>query len=131
MSYVDPDAKRKHSTYDPAVKAAATAALMAGQSINSVAREYNLPKGTVGDWKDAANAHSDGVGSDPTQKDEVGNALLGYLRANLHALRVQAELFADRAWLEKQEAQEIAVLHGIMTDKAVRLLEALSAGESE
>jgi hypothetical protein len=44
-------------------------------------------------------------------------------------LQIQAEAFSDKQWLAKQDASDVAVLHGVMTDKAVRLLEAMSAGD--
>lgn len=109
-------------SYSDATKAAALAALMEGQSISSVAKEYNIPKGTVSGWK------SNPPDVDPTQKKEIGELLTDYLRANLEALRAQAEHFKDKSWLARQNAADVAVLHGVMTDKAVRLLEAFSAG---
>jgi transposase-like protein len=124
---------RTKTTYSEEVKAQAMAALMTGQSINSVAREYNLPKGTVSDWKAQATT---GVGLQPTQNtredaSDVGGLLLTYLRTNLRALTAQAETFADPLWLRGQDASQLAVLHGVMTDKAVRLLEAMSASNPQ
>lgn len=114
------------SEHSPDTKAAVMAALLSGQSVNSVAREYKLPKSTVSRWK------NEGVPQNGTQKKEIGDLLIGYLHANLAALRSQAEMFSDRQWLAKQTASDVAVLHGVMTDKAIRLLEALSAaGEEE
>lgn len=37
--------------YSAELRAAVMAALLAGQSVSSVAREYNIPKGTVAGWK--------------------------------------------------------------------------------
>jgi transposase-like protein len=109
--------------YDPSVKAAAIAALLAGQSVSEVAREYSLPKGTVSSWR---QRQAGGVASNATQKrDEIGGLLVDYLHANLSTLKAQQTVFADPEWLKKQDAQELAVLHGVMTDKAIRLLEAL------
>lgn len=109
--------------YTDETKAAVLAALMAGQSISEVAREYNIPKGTVSAWKKRTT-----VAENATQKKEIGDLLVEYLRTNLNTLRTQAEVFADKTWLKKQAAGELAVLHGVLTDKAVRLLEALSKG---
>lgn len=115
--------------YSEETKAAAMAALLSGQSVSSVAREYSIPKGTASDWKRSAQASvgSDGVGGGPTQnaRETTGALLLDYLHANLRALRAQAEVFADPEWLRDQEASQLAVLHGVQTDKAVRLLEAM------
>jgi transposase-like protein len=108
------------SEHPEQVKAAVMAALLAGQSLAEVSREYKVPKSTVCRWK------KEGVPLDGPQKKDVGILLLDYLETNLETLRTQAEVFRDRDWLLKQSASEVAVLHGVMTDKAVRLLEALS-----
>ena len=110
--------------YSDETKAAVMAALLQGQSVSSLAREYNIPKGTVSGWKGKVRAQQVGVVQDTTQKEEIGELLIEYLRANLEALRAQAKLFSDPKWLAKQDASDAAVLHGVMTDKAVRLLEA-------
>lgn len=116
--------------HSPEVKAQVVAALLAGQSISSVAKEYKLPRGTVGYW--AGQVRPLGGQSGPTTKKEIGDLLVEYLRAAIVALRQQAEVFTDAKWLEKQSASELGLLHGILADKTVRLLEALSpeqAGE--
>ena len=105
------------------------AALLTGQSVSSVAKEYEIPKGTVSDWKRLALKKAEGVGNEPTQKNEIGDLLMEYLGANLRSLKVQAEHFGDKTWLASQPADSLAVLHGVQTDKAIRLLEALAAGE--
>ena len=107
------------------------AALLAGQSVSAVAREYKLPKGTVSGWKRKATQEVAGVASDATQKAEVGDLLLEYLRASMEALTAQARLFGDPAWLRTQDASQLAVLHGVQTDKAIRLLEAMSTADAE
>jgi transposase-like protein len=107
--------------YKDETRAAVMAALLAGQSVSSIAREYDIPKTTVSRWKNG------GVPISGTQKTEhIGELLVKYLQTNLEALSAQAEQFKDRDWLKKQTASDAAVLHGVMTDKAIRLLEALS-----
>lgn len=110
--------------YDEQVKAAVMAALLAGQSVSSVAREYKLPKGTVSSWKRQAHREVDNASTQ--KKDEIGDLLLDYLTASLRTLKAQVEVFGDKTWLTKQPASELAVLHGVITDKAVRLLEGLA-----
>jgi transposase-like protein len=97
------------------------AALLAGQGVGAVAAEYRLPTSTVSRWRAEARREA-GL------SDDVGELLLGYLRENLCTLQAQAVAFRDAAWLKAQPAGELAVLHGVMTDKAVRLLEAMAAG---
>lgn len=106
--------------YSEEKKAAVISALLAGQSVNAVAEEYKIPKSTVSRWK-----NSD-IGTNGTQKKEIGELLLDYLQENLATLRAQATFFRDEKWLARQSAESAAVLHGVMTDKAVRLLEAMS-----
>lgn len=109
--------------YSNETKAAVLAALMTGQSVSSVAKEYRIPKGTVSSWW----SRSGGVAELATQKEgAIGDLLLDYLQENLKALRFQAVKFQDQTWLNRQSASDAAVLHGVMTDKAVRLIEAMS-----
>lgn len=41
-------------SYSEEVKAAAMASLLEGQSVSAVAKEYEIPKGTVSNWKRSA-----------------------------------------------------------------------------
>ena len=110
-------------------KAAVMAALMAGQGVNEVAREYKLDTGLVSRWKQ-------GLSTEQLQQVAVENSqrieglLLGYLEANLAALKAQASLAGDVSYLKQFPPQQLAVLHGVMADKAVRLIEAASAGSA-
>lgn len=119
--------------YDAETKAAVLAALLAGQSINSVAREYDIPKGTVSGWKrKELDSGSQGVATVATQKEqeEIGSLLLQYMYASLKAMIAQMDVFGDRAWLHEQVASDSAVLHGVQHDKVMRMIEALNRAES-
>ena len=119
-------------TYDPEVKAQVLAALLTGQGAEKVAQDYQIPVGTVRSWKAKAK-QPDGVATQ--KKEKIGALLLEYLAVSLATLKKQSEFFADETWLKKQDASSAAVLHGVLADKTVRLLEALApgpdAGESE
>lgn len=120
--------------YSEETKAAVMAALLTGQSVSQIARDYNLPPGTVSSWKHRRGALQDVAEStrnDASQKSEIGELVLTYLKANLQSLAEQTRVFSDPQWLNKQPASELAVLHGVMTDKAIRLIEALTANEVE
>lgn len=119
----------ERTQYDPEVKGAVMAALLAGQSIPSVAEEYNIPRGTLSGWR-AKMAPLFQAQAEKAARD-IGPLVLDYLAANLRALRAQTAVFADPKWLTLQRADELAVLHGVMTDKAIRLLEALSRAGTE
>lgn len=106
------------SEHPPEVKAEVMAALLAGQGVTETAEQYNIPKSTVSRWKKKARQEAG-------RTDDVGALLLEYLTENLTTLRAQARAFRDPEWLRAQDAADAAVLHGVLTDKAVRLLEAL------
>lgn len=116
--------------YNAETKAAVVAALLAGQSTGEVAKEYKIPHGTVRSWKSRQTNGEDVAIVATEKKKQVGDLLVEYLEANLNALKIQAKVFSDEAWLKKQSAADAAVLHGVMTDKAVRLLEAFGANDN-
>jgi transposase-like protein len=117
---------KKRNEYSDATKAAAMAALLMGQGVDKVAEQYNIPVTTLYSWK-SKQKNGDGIVNLASQKKEkIGDLLLEYLNASLTTLRVQVEFFKDEEWLRLQDASSVATLHGVTTDKAIRLLEALS-----
>lgn len=119
-------AKREYSNE---TKAAVMAALLTGQSVSAVAKEYEIPSSTVRNWKGQIVSPLDSVGRE--KKEEIGELLLDYLRTMLRSLKVQAEHFGNKSWLTAQGADQLAVLHGVSTDKAIRLLEALAKDSND
>jgi transposase-like protein len=114
------------SDYSDDVKAQALAALLAGQAPAQVAAAFGIPVGTLRSWKSRQRS-SGGVATVATQKRErIGELLLEYLEEGLTTLREQVKVFRDPTWLKNQSASEAAVLHGVIADKQVRLLEALA-----
>src|SRR5688500_14626915 len=110
-------------SHDPELKAAVLAALLTGQGVNEVARQYSLDPSIVSRWRKTLPA--DQLQQLATEKrDEIGDLLVCYLRENLTTLQVQVRHFRNEVWLQDQSASELAVLHGVLTDKSVRLLEA-------
>jgi transposase-like protein len=111
--------------HDPETKAAVMAALLSGQGVNEVAQEYQLSPSVVSGWKSSLS--SEQFERLRTEKAETFDGLLSdYLTANLRALQKQAEVASEPDYIRKQSAEKLAVLHGVMADKAVRLLEAYS-----
>lgn len=105
------------------------AALLTGQSVAEVARRYKINPATVRSWK-SRQLNGESVASIATvateKRQRVGELLFDYLETMLRTLKIQAEHFGDKKWLDKQSADASAVLHGVSVDKAVRLLEALA-----
>jgi transposase-like protein len=116
-------------TYSDEIKAQALAALLTGQSFTQVARIFSVPVGTLKSWK---NRHEDALLSQPdasgatTKRERIGQLLIEYVEESLTTLREQQRIFRDEAWLKQQSASEVAVLHGVTTDKVIRLLEGLA-----
>jgi transposase-like protein len=100
------------------------AALLTGQSINEVARQFHLSKSTVSAWRQSAGV----IGSnafEPKKQSELGDLIADYLREALATLAAQARQFREPEWIKGQDASEVAVLHGVLADKAIRILAAL------
>lgn len=116
----------RRAAHDPEIRAAAIAALLAGQSVSAVAKEYKLPKGTISNWK---LRHAAKLSGDGTQKDDdaesIGDLLVKLLRANIRGLISIAGVMQDKEWLRAQGAAEVGTLGGITHDKVVRMLEAM------
>jgi transposase-like protein len=115
--------------YSEETKAAVMAALLTGQSISAVAKEYQIPRGTVAAWSSSRNGTVQQPDADT--KKEIGALLIEYLKASLRTLAKQVEFFGDETWLRKQEASQVAVLHGVSADKVIRLLESLADDGNE
>lgn len=105
------------SKYAPEVRAAVMAALLSGQSIGSLAKEYKIPSSQISQWKRQLRKHLD--------KPDISNLIYEYLEAAMQALIVQTQAFSDPGWLQQQEASQLAVLHGVLADKIFRILEAM------
>ena len=104
-------------------KAAVMAALLAGQGVTDVATQYRLPKSTVSRMKNELLPEQlEKVEADKGKRIE--DLLFGYLDAGITALTNQAELAGDVSYLKQFPPQQLAVLHGVMADKMVRIIEA-------
>lgn len=131
------------------VKAQAIAALLTGETAAAVAARLGLPAGTVRKWK-AEEIRTGAVIAVPPEiaeerardrarkaeqaeqrREELGELVTEYIRESLRTLRTQAEFFASRDWLAKQNAADAAVLHGVLNDKTVRILAAVRPVEDE
>lgn len=112
---------KKHSDE---VQAQVMAALLAGQGVNEIAESYSLPESTIREWRETLN--SEQFAELRAKKGErIEELLFNYLTANLAALEAQAKVVSESEYITKQPADSLAVLHGVMADKSIRLLEAI------
>ena len=114
--------------YSDQIKAQALAALLTGQSFSEVSRALGVPIGTLKSWKSrsADTLDAPDATSATTKRERIGTLILEYVEEGLMTLREQVKVFRDADWLKQQSASEIAILHGVIADKQIRLLEALA-----
>lgn len=99
------------------------AALLAGQGVTEVATQYSIDKSIVSRWRSAMP--EDQLQLIATKKgEEIERLLYSYLTQTLTTLEQQARVVGEREYIIKQSADSLAVLHGVMADKSIRLLEA-------
>lgn len=113
----------RRRAYSDEVKAAALADL-ALLGPGAVATKYGIPIGTIWSW---ASRTAEPLAS--VKKDHIGALVATYLEANLQALTAQAYVASQPEYINRQSADGLAILHGVMADKSVRLLEALHASQ--
>jgi transposase-like protein len=110
----------RRRTYSADEKAAALAdVVLIGPG--ATAAKHGIPIRTLFGWR-AVHGIADLA---PLKKDHIGALVATYLEANLQALTAQAYVASQPEYIERQPAEGLAVLHGVMADKSIRLLEAL------
>lgn len=110
-------------------KAEALAALMEGQGVSEVAKRYKLPHSTVSGLKKTIGSKEfDEVRR--KKETELASLIEGHLHASLQAASNIARQTNNESWLNKQDADKLGVFYGIVTDKAVRILEAAEQAQS-
>jgi transposase-like protein len=111
------------------IRAAVLAALLAGQSVTEVARSYNLDTGLVSRWRKSIPAdHLQKVADE--KRESLASLVEDHLRASLTAAAKVATKAHDESWLTRQSAESLAVFYGVLTDKAIRILEAAQRAEA-
>ena len=114
---------KKHK---PEIMAAVMAALLAGQGVAAVARQYKLDSGLVSRWKQKIPQEKLQQVAEE-KRDEFAELLVDALRSILKSLKVSADAIRSTegwAWVRQHSPAEFATLIGVLTDKGFRLLEA-------
>lgn len=117
------------NNYGKEIKAAVLAALLEGQSVSKVAKDYNIPSGTIKSWKNRQEqTDSATVATVATRKKEISDLIVTLLETHLQAA-IDIANAIDADYIREQSASEVAVLLGVINDKAFRMLEALGRAE--
>lgn len=109
--------------YPPETKAAVLAAVMSGQSVNSVAKEHGISRTTITHWRDVAD-RAPATLVQQQKKEAIGEQVYGLLEDSIAALRFQLRTTQDEEWIKRQSADSLAVFYGVLADKSIRLLAA-------
>ena len=113
----------KGKAHSPEVRAQVLAALLSGQGVTEVASAYGLNKCVVSKWKKTLDPQK--LKQLETQKqDNLDTLILNYVCQNLKTLAAQSKEVGKPEYIKKQPASDLAVLHGVIADKTVRLLSA-------
>ncbi len=125
--------------YDARVKAAVLGEVATGASVRRAAEKYGVAKTTAAKWvsltdlpvptepPDGAIVPTDADTMRTLKKADLGGQLFDYLSESIATLRSQVIFARDTRWLEKQSADSLAILHGVIADKATRLLAAIQS----
>lgn len=109
-------------------RATVVACLLTGQSVTEIARQYKLDKSVVSRIKTGMMPET--LQQVATEKREnLDNLILCALESNLKALNSIATVVAEADYVRKQPAESIGVLYGILSDKAIRIIEAAQASD--
>ena len=117
-----------YNQYDDETKTAVIKEVLAGDSVYKVAERWDIPIGTVKSWKSqAVNG-----GMVTTEKQAMlGELLLGLLEQEIVTLQAIAQKATDETWLDKQRADSLAVLFGVIQDKMFRKIEAINHARTD
>lgn len=127
------------SSYTDETKAQVIAKILLGHSVSQIAEDHGIPYSTVATWKAKAlnvDVETQQISIQKKENDEdiksrISSKLLVYLEANIDAAIAQLKVFSDPNWIREQSAQEMAILHGVMSDKSVRMIQAFKNREGE
>ncbi len=105
-------------------------------SPSAVAAKHGIKRATIYKWleRDKPLVDVNGVVLSnivELKKARIGALAMEYLEANFNAQIAQAYVTSDPNYINRQPAGELAILHGVLADKSIRLLEALHGRQDE
>ena len=110
--------------YSPELKAQVIAEWMAGASQKQLVTAFGVPQSTVRTWI------RDRIRVAPKKQDELApydlDAMaVGLVDGSVRAVTAIFGVTADDTWLKRQNAADLAILAGVISDKLYRLLGAI------
>ena len=97
--------------------------LILGGSISEVSQYFNIPESTVRNY--FRQLTPDEIAKLNAKKEsQIGSLMTEYLQETLKSLVDLASQVRNPEYIHCQKAQDIAILFGVMSDKAFKLIEA-------
>lgn len=118
--------KGKVTAYSPSVKAAVLAAILAGTSVKDAAAQYGPAEATIRGWVAEHNRHPSVDVQHLKKTTDISDLIATYLQTLMRALVIQAEVTSDAEYILRQDADKLAILHGVFADKGIAILDRLA-----
>ena len=122
---------RKVKRHSDETRAAVMGALLAGQGVTEVARQYHIDHSIVSRWKQkipSTQLHEIARKRGDEFTELLSNAIVEIFKTLAFSVRFVRT--ADGiAWIKSSSPAEVATFIGVATDKGIRLLEAASQAE--
>lgn len=115
--------------HDPAIRAQAIAAVIAGSSLPDAAKRFGISLGTIKGWWTEDRPVQP---LDARTREQMAELIYDTIGDILRAVRNQlSKTVLDDGWLAKQNAGDVAALLGSEVDSAIRLLSGFRPREPE
>ena len=109
------------------IKAQAVGDLVLGMSAREVGRKYGVDEKSVRNWRDRYLPEPQKSAMSAQNNVDVGALIAAYISDGITTLAAQARHFRNPDWLAAQNAKDLAINHGVLADKLIRVLAALRA----
>ena len=110
--------------HDGELKAQCIALLLQGQVPSAIEKTTGVSKWTIYKWKREGDVSQALKDMEEERRAEIEGLMFEYVTTGLRSLRKQAEVMGEDDWIRKQNAEGLAIVHGVAFDKVVRVLEA-------
>ena len=122
------------NTYSDELKAQVISEWMAGSSLNQLAATHSVPKPTVQHWVKGRERLVIPVSipkKDPMEPYDLDRMAVDLVDGSVRAVTAIFRVTADDVWLKRQNAADLAVLAGVISDKLYRLLGAIQPAQAD
>lgn len=114
------------NVYAPELKAQVIADYTANHlSDRALERKYDIPRSTIRNWIGTLGD----VRVTPENKDDIDSRVIGLTLTAIDTLEAVLRHARDAAWLQKQNAHDLAFFFGITADKITAVLAAYERGQ--